>query len=45
MEEFIGGILMVAIAIILMVFNFAILSRIESKIDRLPKQLGGTLRT
>lgn len=45
MEEFIGGILLVAFATVLMVFNFGILSRIEKKIDRLPKQLSGTIRS
>lgn len=37
MEEFIGGILLMGIAVIIMAFNLAILSRIETKIDKLPK--------
>jgi hypothetical protein len=38
MEEFIGGIVLVAFAIVLMATNFGILSRIEGKIDKLLKQ-------
>ena len=44
MLEFIGGIVLVAFATVLMAFNFGLLSRIEKKIDRLPKQLTGTIR-